>query len=145
MTLTAPVGAAELPSAGFSSMNTAVAQPMPAWNDQVAEHKPRKRGRGHGHGHGDRYDRYDRYDRGDYRNYGEPVHRDTRIWRERDGRYYCKKENGTTGLLIGAGVGGLIGHEVMGRGNDRTLGAILGAAGGALLGRTIDRSATRCR
>jgi hypothetical protein len=37
----------------------------------------------------------------------------------------------------------LIGHEVAGRG-DRTLGAILGGAAGALLGRTIDRSKTRC-
>ncbi|NCT11144.1 MAG: glycine zipper 2TM domain-containing protein, partial [Rhodobacterales bacterium] len=41
-------------------------------------------------------------------------------------------------------VGALIGNEVAGRG-DRTLGAILGAAGGALLGREIDRSSTRCR
>ena len=77
------------------------------------------------------------------RNYGEPVRRDTRIWRGRDGRYYCRRDNGTTGLLVGAGVGALIGHEVAGRG-DRTLGAILGGAAGALLGRTIDRSSTRC-
>ena len=82
-----------------------------------------------------------RYDR----NYAEPVYRDTQVWRGDDGRYYCKKENGTTGLLIGAGVGGLIGHEVAGRNGDRTLGAILGAAGGALLGRAIDRSSTKCR
>lgn len=77
------------------------------------------------------------------RNYGEPVRRDTRIWRGLDGRYYCRRDNGTTGLLVGAGVGALIGHEVAGRG-DRTLGAILGGAAGALLGRTIDRSSTRC-
>ena len=77
------------------------------------------------------------------RNYGEPVRRDTRIWRGRDNRYYCRRDNGTTGLLVGAGVGALIGHEVAGRG-DRTLGAILGGAAGALLGRTIDRSSTRC-
>jgi len=82
----------------------------------------------------DRYDdRYDRYDR---------VHRDTRVWRGRDGRYYCQKDNGTTGLLIGGAVGGLIGNEVA---RDRTLGAILGAAGGALLGREIDRGNSRCR
>ena len=96
----------------------------------------------------------DKYrDRRDYRNYGqrydrnyaEPVYRDTQVWRGDDGRYYCKEENGTTGLLIGAGVGGLIGHEVAGRNGDRTLGAILGAAGGALLGRAIDRSSTKCR
>ena len=77
------------------------------------------------------------------RHYGQPVRSDTRIWRGRDGRYYCRRDNGTTGLLVGAGVGALIGHEVAGRG-DRTLGAILGGAAGALLGRTIDRSKTRC-
>lgn len=97
----------------------------------------------------DHRDRYDRY-RGGYgyrerdRDYGEPVYRDTRVWRGRDGRYYCRRDDGTTGLLIGAAVGGLIGNEIAGRG-DRTIGAILGAAGGALLGRTIDRSNARCR
>ena len=83
---------------------------------------------------------YMRYDR----NWGQPVYRDTRIWRGRDNRYYCRKEDGTTGLLVGAGVGALIGHELAGRGGDRTLGAILGGAAGALLGRSIDRFSTRC-
>lgn len=106
-----------------------------------------KRGRGHDRGYYRDDDR--RYDRGNDRNYrsaryDERVSRDTRIWRGRDGRYYCQRENGTTGLLIGAAVGGLIGNEVAGRG-DRTLGAILGAAGGAILGRSIDRSNSRCR
>ena len=74
----------------------------------------------------------------------EYVGRDTRIWRGSDGRYRCKKDNGTTGLLIGGAVGGLAGHEIAGNG-DKTLGAILGAAGGALLGREIDRDKYRCR
>lgn len=69
----------------------------------------------------------------------------SQVWRDkRDGRYYCKRDNGTTGLLIGAGVGGLAGHTIAGNG-DKTLGAILGAAGGALLGREIDRDKYRCR
>ncbi len=86
------------------------------------------------------------YNRG-YRDgrYDQRVNSNTRVWRDkRDGRYYCKKDNGTTGLLIGAGVGGLAGHEIAGRG-DKTLGVILGAAGGALLGREIDRDKYRCR
>ena len=93
------------------------------------------------------YSRYDnsRYDRRGYYVQPQRITRSDRMWRGDDGRYYCKKENGTTGLLIGAGVGGLIGHEVVGRNGDRTLGAILGAAGGALLGRAIDRSSTKCR
>ena len=123
---------------------------------ESAEHR-----RSYRHNHGrygrDRYDdRYDaRYDRDDryddrydrrYRQarYDEPVRRDTRVWRGRDGQYYCRKQDGTTGLLIGAGVGALIGNELAGRG-DRTLGAILGAGAGALLGRAIDRSNARCR
>jgi hypothetical protein len=82
--------------------------------------------------------------RGDRGYYGDRVRSDTRVWRGHDGRYYCRKDNGTTGLLIGAAVGGLVGHEVAGYG-DRTLGAILGAAGGGLLGRAIDKGNTRCR
>ena len=31
------------------------------------------------------------------------------MWRGDDGRYYCKKDNGTTGLLIGGAVGGFRG------------------------------------
>jgi len=97
------------------------------------------------------YDRYDRYDR-DYgrgyreRHYDQPVYRDTRVWRGRDGRYYCRRNDGTTGMLIGGAVGGLLGNGIAGRG-DRTLGTILGLAGGALLGREIDRSSgnSRCR
>lgn len=72
------------------------------------------------------------------------IRNDTRVWRGNDGRYYCKRDDGTTGLIIGAAVGGLAGNEIAGRG-DKTLGAILGAAGGALLGREIDRSNYRCR
>ncbi|UYH55420.1 glycine zipper 2TM domain-containing protein [Qipengyuania sp. SS22] len=78
------------------------------------------------------------------RQYGQPVRNNTRVWRGNDGRYYCKRDNGTTGLLVGAGVGALLGHEIAGSGGDRTLGAILGGAAGALLGRSIDRSSTRC-
>src|SRR3546814_11484516 len=64
--------------------------------------------------------------------------RDTRIWRDNNGRYRCKKDNGTTGLLIGGAVGGLAGHEIAGSG-DKLLGTVLGAAGGALLGRSEER------
>ncbi|WP_100258984.1 glycine zipper 2TM domain-containing protein [Qipengyuania seohaensis] len=72
------------------------------------------------------------------------ITRDSYMWRGRDGRYYCKRDNGTTGLVIGAGVGALAGHELAGRG-DRTLGAILGGAVGAIVGREIDRGSLRCR
>ena len=78
--------------------------------------------------------------------YYEPrrITRSSQVWRGDDGRYYCRKKNGTTGLIIGGAAGALLGREIAGRG-DRTLGAILGAAGGALLGREIDRGGSRCR
>jgi hypothetical protein len=82
----------------------------------------------------------------DHGRYYEPrrLSRGDRIWRGDDGRYYCRRDNGTTGLVIGAAVGALLGRELDG-GRDRTTGTILGAAGGALLGREIDRGEVRCR
>ncbi|ALE16771.1 hypothetical protein AMC99_01479 [Altererythrobacter epoxidivorans] len=94
--------------------------------------------------HGKRAKDRDLYDsRG---RYYEPrrITRSSRMWRGDDGRYYCKRDNGTTGLVIGAGVGALAGHELAGRG-DKTLGAILGGAVGAVLGREIDRGSLSCR
>ncbi len=77
--------------------------------------------------------------------YAEPrsLSRDDRIWRDGD-RYYCRRDNGTTGLVIGAGVGALLGRTIDTRG-DRTVGTVLGAIGGGLLGREIDRGELRCR
>ena len=72
------------------------------------------------------------------------ISRDSYVWRGRDGRYYCKRDNGTTGLLIGAGVGALAGRELSGSG-DRTLGTILGGVLGGVLGREIDRGSISCR
>jgi len=72
-----------------------------------------------------------------------PIRADDRVWRGNDGRYYCRRSNGTTGLVIGGAVGALVGHELDG-GRDHTVGTILGAAGGALLGREIDRSHLKC-
>lgn len=66
-------------------------------------------------------------------------------WRGRDGRTYCRRDDGTTGLVVGGVLGGVLGNEIAGRGGDRTLGTILGAAGGALLGREVDRGGSRCR
>lgn len=88
--------------------------------------------------HGRQYDRYGRY--------REPrrLSRNDRIWRGRDGRYYCKRDNGTTGLIVGAAAGALLGRSLDNDG-DRTLGTLLGGAGGALLGREIDRGGVRCR
>ena len=94
--------------------------------------------------HGKRAKDRDLYD--NYGRYYEPrrLSSGDRIWRSRDGQYHCRRENGTTGLIIGGAVGALVGRELDG-GRDRTVGTIVGAAGGALLGRAIDRGELRCR
>jgi hypothetical protein len=68
-------------------------------------------------------------------------------WRGSDGRTYCRKPSGTTGLLVGGAAGALVGREIDNRGS-RTTGTVLGAAVGALLGRHVQRNviaSRRCR
>ena len=65
-------------------------------------------------------------------------------WRGNDGRYRCRKGNGTTGLLIGGAAGALAGRAIDSQGN-RTTGTIVGAAAGALLGREVERNRSRAR
>ncbi len=67
-----------------------------------------------------------------------------KVWRDSDGRLRCKRPNGTTGLIVGAAGGALIGRAIDTRG-ERATGTILGAAAGALLGREIERGRYRCR
>lgn len=62
-----------------------------------------------------------------------------KTWRGADGRTYCRKRNGTTGLIVGGAAGALAGRAIDTRG-ERTTGTILGAAAGALLGRHVDRN-----
>ncbi len=69
-----------------------------------------------------------------------------REWRGRDGRRYCRKSDGTTGLVVGGVAGALVGRTIDSRG-DRTVGTLLGAAAGAVAGREIERAGSkkRCR
>ncbi len=91
------------------------------------------------------FDRDDRrYDRnGRYRE-ARRVSRNERIWQDEQGRYRCRRGNGTTGLIIGAAGGALAGRAIDTRG-ERATGTILGGVAGALLGREIDRGSARCR
>jgi hypothetical protein len=70
------------------------------------------------------------------------------VYRGSDGRYYCKRNDGTTGLIVGAIGGGVLGNVIDG-GSNRVGGTLIGGALGALLGRSIDRSSSnddiRCR
>jgi len=67
-------------------------------------------------------------------------------WRDNQGRYRCRRSNGTTGLIVGGAAGALIGREIDG-GRNRTTGTIVGAVAGALVGREVQRSRSsrRCR
>ncbi|WP_375429535.1 glycine zipper 2TM domain-containing protein [uncultured Sphingomonas sp.] len=105
----------------------------------------------------DRYDRptySDERDEGDYdaaRYYRSgPNYRDRtlasdeRVYAGQDGRYYCRRADGTTGLILGAGAGGILGNIIDG-GRSRTVGTLLGGAAGALAGRSIEQNSVRCR
>jgi hypothetical protein len=67
-----------------------------------------------------------------------------RYWQGGDGRYYCRKGDGTVGLLVGAALGALVGRAIDTRG-ERTTGTVLGAAAGALIGNELAKGPTRCR
>jgi len=68
------------------------------------------------------------------------------VYRGSDGQYYCKRNDGTTGLIIGGAAGGILGNVIDG-GRHRTGGTLIGGALGALLGRSVAQQNTdiRCR
>lgn len=94
------------------------------------------------------YGGYDagRYYREDRRQRERRLSANDRVYRGQDGRYYCRREDGTTGLIVGGIAGGLLGNLIAPGGSD-TLGTLLGAAGGALAGRAIEKNSSdaRCR
>jgi hypothetical protein len=83
-----------------------------------------------------------------YRNgqYYQPrrLTRNDRIYRGRDNRYYCRRGDGTTGLIIGGLAGGALGNTIAG-GGSRLLGTLIGGGAGALLGQSVDRGNVVCR
>ena len=71
---------------------------------------------------------------------------DERVYRGRDGQYYCKRNDGTTGLVVGAVAGGVLGNAIDG-GHSRSVGTILGALVGGVVGQQVDvnNQQVRCR
>ena len=133
LALTLPANAAELPRAPLAPLSAPAfaageANSLPVI--EIAEQRKRK--------HNRIYDGRGRY--------VEPrrLGRNDRVWRGDDGRWRCRRDNGTTGLIIGAGAGALLGRAIDTEG-DRAMGTVLGAVGGGLLGREIDRGGIRCR
>lgn len=91
-----------------------------------------------------RYDAAQYYRRDDRRYKARRLGRNDRIYRGSDNRYYCERDDGTTGLIIGGMAGGVLG-QVIAPGGSKTLGAILGAGAGAIIGRAIDKGDVTCR
>lgn len=149
----APAMAAELPTKSANSISSSLLDTVAHYDD---DDDRKWRGRGHKRGHYKNRNR--NRDRSSYRGrdqgyvydsrgfYYNPrrITRNSYMWRGDNGRYHCRRDNGTTGLVIGAGVGALAGHQIAGR-SDRTIGAILGGVVGGLVGREIDRGSLQCR
>ena len=64
---------------------------------------------------------------------------DDRVYAGADGRYYCKRNDGTTGLIVGGAAGGILGNVIDG-GHSRIVGTLLGGAAGALAGKAVDQN-----
>ncbi len=86
----------------------------------------------------------DKYYRDDPRYRERRLSSNDRVYRGQDGRYYCRRNDGTTGLIVGGIAGGVLG-SVIAPGGSGVLGALLGGAGGAIAGQAIDKSDARCK
>ena len=98
---------------------------------------------------------YNRPERGQRYYYADRYYRDgnyqtrrlgsnDRIYAGSNGRYYCRRSDGTTGLIVGGIAGGALG-AVLASGRSNTLGILLGAGAGAALGNAVARNNVRCR
>ena len=114
---------------------------------------------GHGKGHGNKHDRRDdvrdaynqgywdasRHYRQDERRYRpRRLGRNDTIYRGSDNRYYCKRDDGTSGLIIGGLGGGALGN-IIAPGGSKVLGTLIGGAAGAIIGQQIDKGDVVCQ
>jgi hypothetical protein len=93
------------------------------------------------------YDRWDprpHYRRDDRRYRPRRLGYNDYIYRGSDDRYYCRRDDGTAGLIIGGIAGGVLGN-IIARERSKTLGTIIGAGTGAAIGHAIDGRDIVCR
>lgn len=106
------------------------------------------RGRGRGHAKHEAREAYwdaSEHYRSDERRYrARRLSRNDRIYRGSDNRYYCKRDDGTTGLIVGGITGGVLGN-VIAPGGSKTIGTIAGGALGAVIGKAIDDGDMVCK
>jgi hypothetical protein len=81
----------------------------------------------------------DRYYRDGPRYRERRLSQNERVYVGQDGRYYCRRQDGTTGLIVGGLAGGALGTAIA-PGGSGLLGAILGGVAGAAAGQAIDRN-----
>lgn len=87
----------------------------------------------------------DRYYRDDPRYRERVLGSNDRVYRGQNGQYYCRRSDGTTGLIVGGVAGGILG-SIIAPGGSGVLGTILGGVAGAAAGGAIDRNQpVRCR
>jgi hypothetical protein len=65
-------------------------------------------------------------------------------WWGSNGQLQCRRQDGTTGLIVGALAGGTLGN-VIAREGDKRLGSVIGGTLGAVLGNELARGDVRCR
>lgn len=65
-------------------------------------------------------------------------------WWGNNGQVHCRRQDGTTGLIVGALAGGTLGNVIAGEG-DKRLGSVIGGTLGAVLGNELARGNVRCR
>ena len=115
---------------------------------EYARRRAAEYGYGYDRGYEDAYSTdYDaaRYYREDPRYQERVLSSQDHVYRGSDGRYYCRRSDGTTGLIVGGAAGGVLGNVIDG-GRSRGVGTLIGGALGALLGREVERSGdVRCR
>jgi len=83
------------------------------------------------------------YRKDEQRYHARHLGRNDRIYRGSDSRYYCKRDDGTTGLIVGGITGGVLGN-VIAPGGSKTIGTIAGAGLGAIVGKAIDEGDIVC-
>lgn len=86
----------------------------------------------------------DRYYRDDARYRERRLGNNDRVYVGNDGRYYCRRNDGTTGLIVGGIAGGALGAAIA-PGGSGLLGALIGGVAGAAGGKAIDKSNVRCK
>lgn len=84
------------------------------------------------------------YNNGRYNDVRYNAPRNNNYWWGSNGRMHCRRDDGTTGLIVGALAGGTLGNVIAGHG-DKTVGSLIGGSLGAILGKEIAKGDVKCR